>query len=272
MPGANPSPKTGTLANTLGALNPFRYRGYVYDEETGLYYLRSRYYNPVWGRFINADSLLGKPGQLLGHNVFAYCNNTPIALYDSNGYGPAWVNELWNEPELTYAFWDLKPMVRAMHWPLATSEPEKDALRRIDRNLSNIIDASAATGTPVPMIGAVLFREIICLGIEDATGDWLPGKSRGIAQIKIATARAADEYFGLTTYTDSRYSSRLFNDKLNIYYCALVLKYEAAKQGWNISSLTRNQVQEVFYGYNGGKDYALTVITYYDAFLRHPLD
>ncbi len=41
----------------LGKGNPFRYRGYVYDDETKLYYLRSRYYNPAWGRFINADSL-----------------------------------------------------------------------------------------------------------------------------------------------------------------------------------------------------------------------
>ncbi len=45
-------------ASTLGKLNPFRYRGYVYDEETFLYCLRSRYYDPEWGRFINADSLI----------------------------------------------------------------------------------------------------------------------------------------------------------------------------------------------------------------------
>ena len=37
---------TGSMAGTLGKLNPFRYRGYIYDEETGLYWLRSRYYNP----------------------------------------------------------------------------------------------------------------------------------------------------------------------------------------------------------------------------------
>ena len=49
---------TGTLANTLGKINPFRYRGYVYDEETGLYYLRSRYYHPTWDRFINADCII----------------------------------------------------------------------------------------------------------------------------------------------------------------------------------------------------------------------
>ena len=46
---------SGTAASTLGLNNPLRYRGYVYDTETGLYYLQSRYYNPTWGRFINAD-------------------------------------------------------------------------------------------------------------------------------------------------------------------------------------------------------------------------
>ena len=50
--------KTGTMASTLGTLNPFRYRGYVYDEETGLYHLRSRYYNPERARFLNADQLI----------------------------------------------------------------------------------------------------------------------------------------------------------------------------------------------------------------------
>ena len=53
-----------TAYDTLASLNPFRYRGYIWDEETGRYYLRSRYYNPEWGRFINADVLLGKTGGL----------------------------------------------------------------------------------------------------------------------------------------------------------------------------------------------------------------
>ncbi len=46
---------TGTLSDTLGKRNPFRYRGYVFDEETKLYYLCSRYYNAEWERFVNAD-------------------------------------------------------------------------------------------------------------------------------------------------------------------------------------------------------------------------
>ena len=73
-----PIGKSGSMAETLGKVQPFRYRGYVFDEETGLYYLRSRYYNPRWGRFVNAD-------QLITTNLFAYCNNSPIYYCDPNG-------------------------------------------------------------------------------------------------------------------------------------------------------------------------------------------
>ena len=76
---------TGSLANTVGVKNPYRYRGYRYDTETGLYYLNSRYYNPEWGRFINADAIAGSTGELLSHNVFAYCKNNPVNMHDPNG-------------------------------------------------------------------------------------------------------------------------------------------------------------------------------------------
>ena len=66
-------------------LNPLLYRGYVYDQDTGLYYLQSRYYDPKIGRFINADSLVSTGQGLLGHNMFAYCNNNPIAYCDTSG-------------------------------------------------------------------------------------------------------------------------------------------------------------------------------------------
>ena len=70
--------KTGTLAGTLGTLNPFRYRGYVYDEETGLYYLRSRYYWAERCRFVNADIVTKE-------NMYSYCYNSPMNYSDSNG-------------------------------------------------------------------------------------------------------------------------------------------------------------------------------------------
>ena len=63
----------GSMTGTLGRDNPFRYRGYVWDEETGLYYLRSRYYEPNWGRFVNADTALGITSRISDLNVFSYC-------------------------------------------------------------------------------------------------------------------------------------------------------------------------------------------------------
>ena len=76
---------SGSLASALGKDNPFRYRGYVFDEETGFYYLQSRYYDPSVGRFISADVLLSTGQGVLGHNAYAYCLNDPINSVDGNG-------------------------------------------------------------------------------------------------------------------------------------------------------------------------------------------
>ena len=85
-----------TTASTTGMLyslalyNPLRYRGYVYDRETGLYYLQSRYYNPEICRFINADAYLSTGQGVLGYNMFAYCNNNPVMFTDFSGSFP-WI-------------------------------------------------------------------------------------------------------------------------------------------------------------------------------------
>ena len=75
----------GTLKTSLGRLSPFRYRGYVYDEESGLYYLRSRYYNPVVGRFANADVIQASYSSMLQYNLYCYCLNNPAIYADSEG-------------------------------------------------------------------------------------------------------------------------------------------------------------------------------------------
>ena len=67
-----------TSSSHIAKINPFRYRGYYYDEESGLYYLNSRYYDPVTCRFINADGQLNDG--LLGNNMFAYCGNAPVSF------------------------------------------------------------------------------------------------------------------------------------------------------------------------------------------------
>ena len=74
--------------NSIGNINPFRYRGYYYDTETGFYYLQTRYYDPEICRFINADDyelldiLAGSIGQL---NMYQYCGNNPVMYIDPTG-------------------------------------------------------------------------------------------------------------------------------------------------------------------------------------------
>ena len=74
---------SGTMASTLGKINPFRYRGYVYDEETAAYYLRSRYYYPSQCRFSSCDMLIQH--SILGCNSYAYCKNSVTLRFDPNG-------------------------------------------------------------------------------------------------------------------------------------------------------------------------------------------
>jgi RHS repeat-associated protein len=70
----------------VGLANPYRYRSYRFDNETGYYYLQSRYYNPETGRFINSDKFLHSSNTTLGHNMFSYSLNNPIMYMDSGGY------------------------------------------------------------------------------------------------------------------------------------------------------------------------------------------
>lgn len=92
IPKQTPDPALNTLYANLATLNPFRYRGYLFDDEIGLYYLRSRYYNPEWGRFVNQDILIGVAGKLLSHNLFVYCGNNPVIRTDKNGRN--WADDL----------------------------------------------------------------------------------------------------------------------------------------------------------------------------------
>jgi RHS repeat-associated protein len=73
-------------SGSLADVNPIRYRGYYYDVESGLYYLQSRYYNPGWGRFLNADALFDTRTGVLGTNMYAYCENNAIMKFDPTGY------------------------------------------------------------------------------------------------------------------------------------------------------------------------------------------
>ncbi len=107
-----PISKTGTMAATLGTVQPFRYRGYVFDEETGDYYLRNRYYRAEWGRFLNADSHVS-------NCLYKYSLNNPIRYTDTSGNEPYDLfsniedllldfERLYNNKEIEYGAWIMR--------------------------------------------------------------------------------------------------------------------------------------------------------------------
>ena len=81
--------KVLSATGTMAAINPIRYRGYYFDSDSGLYYLKSRYYDPNLQRFINSDGQLAKE-DFVGANLFAYCLNNPVNLSDEAGAWPKW--------------------------------------------------------------------------------------------------------------------------------------------------------------------------------------
>ena len=70
----------------IGNINPIRYRSYYFDIETGLYYLKARYYDPSTGRFVNADSMSElDPDKINGLNLYTYCGSNPVMRIDPTG-------------------------------------------------------------------------------------------------------------------------------------------------------------------------------------------
>lgn len=81
----------------IASINPFRYRGYYCDIETGYYYLQTRYYDPTTGRFLNSDDIkyLGTTDCSIGFNLFSYCDNNPVNRSDVNGH--SWISDRFND-------------------------------------------------------------------------------------------------------------------------------------------------------------------------------
>jgi len=90
----NITKETDITGIDLANKNPYRYRGYRYDNDIDMYYLNSRYYDSNIGRFINADGLLGEMGDIASANMFAYCANNPVMYSDISGYAPEWLKTM----------------------------------------------------------------------------------------------------------------------------------------------------------------------------------
>lgn len=106
---------TGSMADTIGEENPFRYRGYYYDSESGLYYLNARYYDPMTHRFINPDSIIASNGDITSYNLFSYCSNNPVNFSDPTGNAEAAAGAGAGFPVIGFIFFIIEEIDAAIH-------------------------------------------------------------------------------------------------------------------------------------------------------------
>lgn len=126
------NPVTQTGIDSVLNNNIFRYRGYIYDKETGFYYLNSRYYDPNLGRFIGPDRQINSG--ILGANTFAYSENNPVNMSDHDGnasyknsyyynsrggsYRVTTTISFWYGTKLTYNYYITKKGIVRFEFPL----------------------------------------------------------------------------------------------------------------------------------------------------------
>ena len=158
---------TGSMAGTLGQINPLRYRGYVYDAETGLYYLQSRYYDPAVGRFVNADILVSTGQGILGNNMFAYCNNNPVMYCDPTGR--------------FFVDWDVLPNWEAgktfAEWLLEQTKSDKEAIESGEVTYKS---NGAGNGAHIENSHKIKTLWVMYDFIEENRGDEVDGSTAGV--------------------------------------------------------------------------------------------
>ena len=90
---------------SVAEINPFRYKSYYYDTESGLYYLYNRYYDPVLKRMISKDKYLDTKFNFFSHNMYAYCENSPVNATNYSGNIPSWVTKLNSSKSGNNYYW-----------------------------------------------------------------------------------------------------------------------------------------------------------------------
>lgn len=217
---------------------PITYRGYMYDQYSGLYYLQSRYYNPLYGRFLNADSIM-KTGTPLGANVFAYCGNNPVNYVDYKG--------------------------------LFREEKYKNALVLIGQYARRIIEVASRFGVdPVVVAGVIVAEQTLNVNFIDSLTDkplYFMDTSIGIGQVKISTAKEVESHLSINPIIETAFvfmdmtvwsvpgiglvagsyeyalACRLENDEQNITYVAAYIAY--IQEVWRDSGIDISEKPEI---------------------------
>lgn len=121
--------------------------------------MQSRYYNAEWGRFINADALIGQPGDILSFNMFAYCGNNPVIMGDPNGYRFDITGGRYNGKYISMAIQSQYPAIAnnvANRKPIPQPKPNKN--NEIIKSIKKDVTATAIDETlkELPKVGKVI--------------------------------------------------------------------------------------------------------------------
>ena len=165
----------GIDVNSILTKNPFRYRGYYYDEETGFYYLNARYYDPQVRRFISADDMayLGADGTITGYNLFAYCANNPNEYEDQTGHSAAEIPQLMQSaiPEIPQIIQTMILEIEEILSSLTPAYATFAVMPAVDGPIP-IMDAIALTGAVVITVGGIGY------GLYETLDNYLPSTEK----------------------------------------------------------------------------------------------
>lgn len=181
----------GELADTIGVINPLRYRGYYYDTETALYYLQSRYYSPDLMRFISQDDPVfsNEQGQPLGSNLYGYCGNDSVNNIDPTGLlRKCWYNKVSNVAKaidiaiIVITAGKSLVGIKAIRTFLKINR--RKIVKNITKKLTKMIGTYAATFLPAAIdVALTLFGtsigDLIARGLDWVDPLWEKGYVRG---------------------------------------------------------------------------------------------
>ena len=268
-----------SITSTSEFRNAVAYTGAIYDEETGLYYLMSRYYDPALAQFISEDSYRGDGEHFW--NLYMYCEGDPVNNIDREGEKTKKVTKKEKKPK----WYTNKTLLKAKDGlSLVTRKKsvytEREALDKIYKYNKAVL-SSCFGGVNANMVRAILFRELICYGIDDPVADLMvreglrSDSSTGIGQIFASTAIKAYEFVYEKKWKKSKLLmwEALQDNTTNIKYVAFVLAMYSKEVGVNLhKSKSDSNLKKVFSRYNGtnnnAKKYGAAVLSYYKEFAK----
>ncbi len=191
----------------IATINPFRYRGYYFDEEIGLYYLQSRYYDANIGRFVNGDDVYCCMvcGQAYSNNAYSYCANDCVNGKDETGFIP-WRVIIAVSAGIALGVYEILKTVKTREYKRATGGGK--ALQLIVSFLLGFIRGASATffamlaGVVGKSIGAGILALLVSL-IKAVYGVFAKGK-------KVTVGGATDAF--ISGYNDMAYDESIVEE------------------------------------------------------------